>query len=120
MGAEVVRVEPSTFALEQQVEAPLTSPVFRFGKKSASDARLVGDDDREETALVQSLDGLCCSWEEANLGGVVQIAGVLDDGAVPVEEDGAPASERRRAHEMRACSIARPMVANAGSGSVRG
>ena len=76
---------------------------------------MVGDDDGEQTRLVEALDGGGSLRQEAHLRWTVEVGHILDQGAIPVEEDGAPL-----AHSRSASWSARATAGKASSSSVRG
>ena len=63
--------------------------VISDGKVAAGDPGLVGDQDDGDVGLVEARNRFGGPGEEVNLLGVGDIMGVLNEGAVTVEEDDA-------------------------------
>ena len=68
----------------------LTLRRLEFGRpvQPATDAGLVGDHDERPPIPRHRRQAVAGAIEQAHLGGVVEIARVLDDSAISVEEDG--------------------------------
>jgi len=68
-------------------EAVVGRAIVGLAVETPSDAGLVGDDDDREASVVQSSDCRRGALGQSDVIGGAEIAGVLDDRAVPVEED---------------------------------
>ena len=58
-----------------------------FGKVSASNTRLIGDDDDWQVALIEGTNGRSRKWKDAKAAEMVEVADFIGDGAVAIEED---------------------------------
>jgi hypothetical protein len=63
-------------------------PEVRFNEQAARHARLIGHDDAQIAELVELPHGLGCAGHEAEMLFQMGVAGVLDQHAVAIEEDG--------------------------------
>jgi hypothetical protein len=87
MGAEIVRVDPGARLPEQLVHSLLGATVVLLRQEPARDARLIGNDEGREPLRIQAGDGFRGSGKEPDLFGISDVAGILDDRAVAVEEN---------------------------------
>src|SRR6267378_2717729 len=87
MRAEVVGVDVRALLLQQFDQPPLHGRVVLYGVEPACDTGLIGDDNDEETALVEPFDGAGGAGKECDLARLMQESRVVDDRAVAIEKD---------------------------------
>jgi hypothetical protein len=80
---------------EEIEEALVGRAVVGLGVEPPTDAGLVGDDHDREAGVVQSRDRRRGILDQPYAFGAAEVAGVLDDRAVPVEEDAGTAGRGR-------------------------
>ncbi len=90
MGANVTGVQNDTVPLQGLLDPLLHRNGLVLGYQAATDTRLVAHHDELETTLPKVPQCLCSSWQKANFIRIAEIAGVFDEGTVPVEEHGTP------------------------------
>src|SRR5262249_12645518 len=101
----VVCVDPGSARLEQAGDALVDVGHRRFGEESASNARLIRDDDDAISGRVERANRVNAPRIEGRPVHAIEISDLFDQRSVPVEKDG---GSWRVHHVARAASKTRP------------
>ena len=86
MGANVTGVQNDAVPLQGLLKPLLHRKGLVLGYQAATDTRLVAHQDELETTLPQLPQCLGSTRQKANFIGIAEIAGVFDEGTVPVKK----------------------------------
>src|SRR5918999_4497288 len=126
MRTMIVCVHVGSRCGEQLVQAPGGAVILGLRQHAARNAGLVGDYDGQESPPVDPGNGLRRTRQQADACRILEVASVLDDGAVPIQKYGTSfgwgveLSADWSAHETRTESTARATSGRQSSGRVRG
>jgi hypothetical protein len=96
-----MRVEPSPLALKELIESPLAGAILIERKEPSGDPRLIGHHDHRVSTGVEPPHRSGGTGKKPDRVRIAQVADILDQGAVPIQEGGGTTT-----HETKACSMA--------------